>query len=298
MVEQVEHSSTEGKECILLVSFIGQPTGCTQSGENVRQLTHGRIGQNTLDIIGHEGDQCRHESSEAPNPSNQHCNIGQRSFEAGFTEDGEHSGHKVQTGVDHGCRVNQSGYRGWTLHRIGQPYVQWELRRFTHTTNEHHDQWPLKICTLNGSTHRGVPENDSKLKAVIQVIQHEQSNHEEYIAYTRSQECLLGCGGCTRFFPIEADEKVRTETHDFPEDEQPKETVSQHHAEHSHAKQYKFSEEAVVAVFVLVIGCHVSNREPTNQETEESGDEENCERDTVNPQSEAECRSRPLAIRL
>ena len=62
------------------------------------------------------------------------------------------------------------------------------------------------------------------------------------------------------------------------------------------AKQYKFSEEAVVAIFVLVIrlSCIQSR---TNKSKQKAATKRTV-RDTVNPQSEAEGRSRPLAIRL
>ena len=115
--------------------------------------------------------------------------------------------------------MNQRGDRSWALHCIRQPNVEGELCRLPNTTDEHHDQWPLKICTLNGSAQRGISKDHGELKAVIQVIQHEQAHHKEYVTNTRSKECLLGCSGCTRLFPVEANEEVRTETHNLPENE-------------------------------------------------------------------------------
>ena len=50
-----------------------------------------------------------------------------------------------------------------------------------------------------------------------------KTDHEEHVADTGGEERLLGRIGCTWAFVVEPDEKVGAETHDLPEDEQPKE---------------------------------------------------------------------------
>ena len=119
---------------------------------------------------------------------------------------------------------------------------------------------------MNCTAECGIAKDDGELKAVIQIVQHEQTDHQEYISHTRGEECLLGCGSSTGLLPIESNQEIGTQTHNLPEDEQPQEIVRQNHAEHTHAKENEFGEEAVVSILIDGVGGHVTNREPTNEE--------------------------------
>ena len=56
---------------------------------------------------------------------------------------------------------------------------------------------------MNGAAECRVAKDDGELKAVIQIVQHEQTDHQEYVTHTCGEECLLGCGSSTGLFPIE-----------------------------------------------------------------------------------------------
>ena len=120
---------------------------------------------------------------------------------------------------------------------------------------------------MNSATECRVTKDDGELKAVIQIVQHEQTDHQEYISHTRGEECLLGCGSSTGLLPIESNQEIGTQTHNLPEDEQPQEVVRKHHPEHTHAEQNEFGEKAVIAILIDGVSGHVTNREPTNEKT-------------------------------
>ena len=104
--------------------------------------------------------------------------------------------------------------------------------------------------------------------------EHGQSNHQENVAHTGGEEGFLG-GVCSAgAFVVETNEEVRAQPHQFPEDEEPEERVSQDHAEHSRTEQHEFSVEAMVAVVVDGVGVHVADGESVDEQTEERGDEQ------------------------
>ena len=61
----------------MMVALVCKPTGCSQSCEDVGQLTHRRIGEDPFDIIGDEGDECGHTGCDSTNPSDEHREIGE-----------------------------------------------------------------------------------------------------------------------------------------------------------------------------------------------------------------------------
>ena len=85
---------------------------------------------------------------------------------------------------------------------------------------------------------------------MIEIVQHEQSNHQENGTHSRGEECLLGGGGGTGFLPVESNQQIGTQAHNLPENEQPEETVRQNHSEHAHTEEQKFSEESMVSILV------------------------------------------------
>ena len=115
-----------------------------------------------------------------------------------------------------------------------------------------------------------------------------QANHEEHVADTGGQERLLGSVGCAGAFVVEPDQQVGTQPHQLPEDEQPKERIGQHHAEHARAEENELGVEAVVAVVVDGVGVHVADGEGVDEQAQERGDEQQHHGDVVDVDAKPE----------
>ena len=123
---------------------------------------------------------------------------------------------------------------------------------------------------------------------VEQGPEHGQADHEEHVADTGGEEGFLGSVGCAWSFVVESDEQVGTQTHQFPEDEQPEEGVGEHHTEHTGTEQHELSVETVVAVVVDRVGVHVADGKGVDEQAQERGDEEQHHGDVVDVHAKAE----------
>ena len=175
-------------------------------------MTHRRISENLLDIVLNEGNCCCHEGGNSTNPSDDEPEV-LHPGDAVMADIDEwyHTRDQIETSVDHGRGVDESGYRGRPLHRIGQPHVQWELGRLADRADEEHQKRSLQHCSIDHratNSSRWVVKDDSEVERSVDIVQHQQSNHQENIAYTRSQESLLRGVGGTLLPVVEADEEV------------------------------------------------------------------------------------------
>ena len=144
VVEQVEEGGTEGhddnavvhvivrvhgpvREGLVPVERVGEVECRTQSGEDVSELRHRRVGEDFLEVVLDKGDGCSHHGRGSTDGGDDEGQVGQFTVQCTSTEELEHAGHEVKTGVDHGRSVNESGNRGWAFHGVRQPHVEWEL---------------------------------------------------------------------------------------------------------------------------------------------------------------------------
>ncbi len=149
--------------------------------------------------------------------------------------------------------MNQCGNRGRTFHRVRQPYVQRELRRFTHRTNEQADTGDRQHVPIGaGEADRGQVVAGGKHVGIAQAAavgkQQADAEHEAEVTHAVDQERLhVGVDGRRALEP-EADQQVRHQTHRFPTKEQLQEVVAHHEHQHREGEQRDVREETVVAV--------------------------------------------------
>ncbi|MNH14648.1 hypothetical protein D3C79_742440 [compost metagenome] len=96
-----------------------------QRQEHVANLAHGGIGKYAFDVGLHQRGKARQQQRNATNDTDQIQHFRRHQEQA------MHTGNQVDTCGNHGCRVDQCRYRGWTRHRICQPGLQRQLSRFT-----------------------------------------------------------------------------------------------------------------------------------------------------------------------
>ena len=190
-----------------------------------------------------KGDGRRHDGGGSTDGSDDESQVGKFAVHGICGKEREHAGDKVQASVDHRRCVNEGRHGRWTFHSIGQPNVERELSGFTHGTDEHQAERPGKGAGIGCSDLVDVAfvEHDGVIKAtfahtgvrVEEGPEHRQTNHEEDVAHTGGQKRLLGRISSAGAFVVEADEQVGTQSHQFPEDEQPEERIGEHHTEHT-----------------------------------------------------------------
>ena len=144
MVHRVDHRSRakeqhrfEKRVCEQMEHGHGIDTN-TCGNEHISQLRTGGICDNAFDVVLHQtnsrGKKCCRRAQECDE-----CHRLWRVFHQGrHTTDQEYArGH-------HGRRVDQCRNRCRAFHRVGQPCVQNQLRRFTHRTDEQQERQKVR----------------------------------------------------------------------------------------------------------------------------------------------------------
>ena len=98
--------------------------------EHIAQLRAGRIGNHTFDVVLHKAHGGGKERRQRADIDDKHLGLWCEFKERRHPANQKHArGH-------HGGGVDQGGHRRWAFHRVGQPGVQKELRRFAHRADE------------------------------------------------------------------------------------------------------------------------------------------------------------------
>ncbi len=100
------------------------------SEEHVAELGNGRVGEDLFDVVLDQGDGGSEDGGDAADDRNDH--------HGGRTEAEEDvaARNDVDARGDHRCGVDQGRHRGRSGHRIGQPDIEWNLRRLADRTDE------------------------------------------------------------------------------------------------------------------------------------------------------------------
>ena len=98
--------------------------------KHVAELRNGRIGQHFLDVVLRESDGRGKDSRcSTDDGDDEHRRRRMR-------VNGRTANDHVDAGSDHRCRMNQSGNRRRTSHRVRQPHVKRNLRALARRANE------------------------------------------------------------------------------------------------------------------------------------------------------------------
>ena len=183
--------------------------------------------------------------------------------------------------------MDQGRHRSGTLHGIGQPGVEAELRRFPHGADEQKegdDRQRVKLAAEDDdravSELVHLPEDDVVLDRVEQEEDGSDTQHEGEVADTIDDEGLDGGGTSRRAIVPEADQEVGGETDTFPAEEQLQEVVGGDEHEHGEGEEREVAHEPRDA---LVVG-HVTHRIDVDQKANEAHDQHHHRRERVDPE--------------
>ena len=120
------------------VEHSGQPSAGTETEHHVAELTHRRVGEDLLDVVLHEGEQCRNDDRDAADDGNE-TQPAVGDVEP-FPKDRVDASDEEDTGNDHGRGVKQRRHGGRARHRVRQPRVKRELAGLADCRDEQGDR--------------------------------------------------------------------------------------------------------------------------------------------------------------
>ena len=224
-----------------------------RSHKHIAQLRTGRIGYHALDIgldqTHRRGKQCR----RRPDEGHKHHRLWGKFHQRRHADDKKYPGRHHCRGVDQG--------RNWcrAFHRVRQPCVQKQLRRFAHGTHEQQESdqvgripvGPQKPNSLF-SQIRGGGENIIEFDAVGQVKQAKNTKRKAKIPHPVHNKRFDSRSISGRFFIIEPDQQIRRHANAFPTKEHLHKVVRRHQHQHRKGKKREVCKEPRAIAFVLV----------------------------------------------
>src|SRR6516162_6359097 len=223
------------------------------------QLTDRGIGQDFLDVGLRKSHGCGENSGEgADDGDDVH---GRR----GELIDGVHAGDHIDTRGDHRGGMDEGADGRGTLHRIGEPDVQGQLRGLAGCTNEEEQSDRGEYGRAIGEAalvHHGGQhfENAGEAPGIAETPRGEsngakgggnEENPEEEarVADTINDEGFFASVRSGFFEEVETDQQVAAKTDALPTHEKKQEIVGEDEGKHREHEQVEISEEAVVAAF-------------------------------------------------
>ena len=220
-----------------------------QGHRHVAKLGQRGIGNDPLDVVLDDAEETHEECRDGTYHQDQ--------VQGGVTEleQRRHTGHHEDAGSDHGCRMDQGRDRGWTLHRIRQPDMQWKLRRLAHGTDEQADaddgdQHPVAAGEHRFRQFRGLGKDFGVVECAGEGEHQANTEDEPEITDPVHQERLHV--GEDRSGPVEpeTDQQVGHQPYGLPAEEQLQHIVAHHQHQHGKGEQGYIGEKTVVTVVV------------------------------------------------
>ena len=249
--------------------------------EHVAELRAGRIGDDPLDVVLRHADA----GGEDRRGAADHADDGERGRRV--FEHRRQPRHHEDAGGHHRRGVDQGRDRGRALHRVGQPGVQAELRRFPHRADEQQDagerqrrHLPAEEVDRRADRRRRLAEHRVEIERAEDHEHREDAERKAEIADPVDDKGLDR--GVVRRFAVvpEADQQVGAEPDAFPAEEQLHEVVGRHQHQHEEGEQAQIGHEARDARIMR----HVADRIDVDHRRDDGHDEDHHARQRVEPQ--------------
>ncbi|MNH13274.1 hypothetical protein D3C79_728420 [compost metagenome] len=154
------------------------------------------------------------------------------------------TGNQVNARGHHGCCVDQCRNRGWTRHRVCQPGLQRQLRRFTDRTTQQHQRSPGDRRIADRQFLRCQDHQFADVQRAQLVVEDEQRKCQEHVTDAGHDEGFHCRRTVGRILVIETDQQVAAQAHAFPTQVQQQQVVCQYQYHHAGDKQVGVREEA------------------------------------------------------
>ena len=154
--------------------------------------------------------------------------------------------------------MDQRRHGRWSFHRVGQPSVQEQLRRFTHSADEQQEGKQvggIPICPkemqLRLRQLRGRRKHIIHFDAVSHIKQPEYTQGKAKITDTVNNKRLDGRSTRTGFFVIESDQQIGRNAHALPTEKHLNQIISRNQRQHGKGKERQIGKETRLIFFVL-----------------------------------------------
>lgn len=194
------------------------------------------------------------------------------------------TGDQIDARGHHGRRVDQCGNRGWARHRVRQPGLQRQLRRFTNRAAQQHQGRPGDGRIAHRQFLRCQDHQLADIQRAQLVVEDEQCERQEHVAHAGHDEGFHRRRAVGRIFVVEADQQVAAQAHAFPTQIHQQQVVRQHQDHHAGDKQVGVSEEARIALFT----AHVPGSEHVDEEADAGDHRQHGQRQAVQHQGHAD----------
>ena len=218
-----------------------------QRHDHKTDLRNGAERQHALDIAldaGHHGGVQRRKGTDVGRPVEHFGRIADK--------EREHARHEVDARHDHRRGMNQRRHGRRALHGVGQPDMQREHRALARAADEHQPQRQRDHRPRGGQQ----PHLRRKGERPGVIAVEEDSDEESQIGEARHDKGLLRRGDGLPLRIVEADQQIRADAHQLPEQVH-LENIGRHHkSHHTHRKQRQERIVALETPFAL----HVAQR--------------------------------------
>ncbi len=258
------HEQQRLEECV--GHQVKQPRGVGADGDahdHVADLGHRGVGDHALDVGLHERDRARDQEGEGADHRAGVLRGG------GEFEERVHARDQVHARRHHRRGVDQRGDGRGTLHRVGQPRVQGDLRGLGGGADEQ-QQTAGGDVRFAGVEHVGSRLEDGEEFERAGVLEDEvRPEHEPHVADDVDHERLdPGARGGGAAVP-EGDQQVRGGADERPPDDQQQEVAGEHQQQHREDEEVEVREVAREAAVLLQVGDRVEvdhRRDPGDDE--------------------------------
>ena len=198
-----------------------------------------------------------------------------------------HPRDHVNARRDHGGGVDQRADRRGAFHRVRQPDVERNLRRFADGADEQQDGNDGEHARVSHRFRghlREALEHVAEVERAERPEREQDADRESGVSQARGDEGFLAGGDGRLLQEPEANQQVAAQAHAFPPDEHHDQVRGQHQREHEEDEKVQVAEEAVVAALVR----HVAGGIDVHQRADEGDHQQHDDSELVDLQRETD----------